>query len=98
VASHFGRTTAGARKRTIADYLTALVRGDTPAIGVLSPIPGAPLRGFFFRAIRLKYVTAPLSALGSKFDGGRYNAAGAFEGEALFLVGWLLRVARSRSL
>lgn len=45
----------------------------------LQTIPGAPLRGFFFRAIRLKYIGVPLSALGSKINGGRYNAAGTFE-------------------
>ena len=42
-------------------------------------IPGAGLRGFFFRAIRLKYIATPLSALGSKLNGGRYNAPGSFE-------------------
>jgi RES domain-containing protein len=42
-------------------------------------IPGEELRGFFFRGIPLKYVATPLSALGSKIGGGRYNAAGAFE-------------------
>jgi RES domain-containing protein len=42
-------------------------------------IPGAALRGFFFRGIPLKYVATPLSALGSKVSGGRYNATGAFE-------------------
>jgi RES domain-containing protein len=42
-------------------------------------IPGDELRGFFFRGIPLKYVATPLSALGSKISGGRYNAAGAFE-------------------
>jgi RES domain-containing protein len=42
-------------------------------------IPGDQLRGFFFRGIPLKYVATPLSALGSKLSGGRYNAAGAFE-------------------
>ncbi len=49
------------------------------SLAAFQTIPGAPLRGFFFRAIRLKYVTAPLSALGSTINGGRYNAAGAFE-------------------
>jgi RES domain-containing protein len=42
-------------------------------------IPGELLRGFFFRGIPLKYVATPLSALGSKLSGGRYNAASAFE-------------------
>jgi RES domain-containing protein len=42
-------------------------------------IPGDELRGFFFRGIPLKYVATPLSALGSKISGGRYNAAGTFE-------------------
>lgn len=44
----------------------------------LQTVPGARLRGFFFRAIRLKFVATPLSALGS-LNGGRYNAAGSFE-------------------
>jgi RES domain-containing protein len=42
-------------------------------------IPGDELRGFFFRGVPLKYVATPLSALGSKISGGRYNAANAFE-------------------
>lgn len=42
-------------------------------------IPGAALRGFFFRGIPLKYVATPLSALGSRVGGGRYNAAGSFD-------------------
>jgi RES domain-containing protein len=40
-------------------------------------IPGTPLRGFFFRAVPLTYVTTPLSAIGS-ISGGRYNASNAF--------------------
>ena len=40
-------------------------------------IPGAPLRGFFFRMVPIVYVATPLSALGS-LGGGRYNAAATF--------------------
>jgi RES domain-containing protein len=41
-------------------------------------IPGAPLRGFFFRVVPLAYIATPLSALGS-LGGGRYNAAATFQ-------------------
>lgn len=42
-------------------------------------IPGAPLRGSFFRAIPLEHRTTPLSAIGSIKRGGRYNPANEFE-------------------
>jgi RES domain-containing protein len=42
-------------------------------------IPGAPLRGSFFRAIPLEHRTTPLSAIGSIKRGGRYNPQGEFE-------------------
>jgi RES domain-containing protein len=44
-----------------------------------SKIPELKLQGPFFRGIPLRYVATPLSALGSKISGGRYNAIGAFE-------------------
>lgn len=41
---------------------------------------GRPTRPrFFFRSIPLKFVSTPLSAIGSVRDGGRYNPQGGFE-------------------
>lgn len=40
---------------------------------------GQPARGSFFRLVKLKYQHPPLSAIGSKDIGGRYNAAKEFE-------------------
>lgn len=40
---------------------------------------GQPARGSFFRLVKLKYQHTPLSAIGSKDIGGRYNPAKEFE-------------------
>jgi RES domain-containing protein len=40
---------------------------------------GRPTRGSLFRSIPLKFVSTPLSAIGSVRDGGRYNPQGGFE-------------------
>ena len=37
------------------------------------------LMGTAFRAVNLRYVETPLSAVGSILTGGRYNPKGAFE-------------------
>ena len=50
-----------------------------PITDAVQKIPGEALRGFFFRSISLKYVKTPLSAIGSKLRGGRYNPAGVVE-------------------
>lgn len=46
--------------------------------GLPSLQPNA-LTGTAFRAVNLRYVGTPLSAIGSLLTGGRYNPKGAFE-------------------
>jgi RES domain-containing protein len=50
----------------------------------LSKLETFPLLGTAFRAVNLRYVDSPLSAVGSIRTGGRYNAKGVFE--ALYLA------------
>ena len=40
---------------------------------------GQPARGSSFRAVPLRYQSAPLGGVGSRLVGGRYNPKGAFE-------------------
>jgi RES domain-containing protein len=54
------------------------------ALEKLSRLEPFPLSGTAFRAVNLRYVDSPLSAIGSIRTGGRYNAKGVFE--ALYLA------------
>ncbi len=40
---------------------------------------GRPARGSSFRAVPLKFQSSPISAIGSRIAGGRYNAKATFE-------------------
>jgi RES domain-containing protein len=53
-------------------------------LGKLTKLESFPLSGTAFRAVNLRYVDSPLSAVGSIRTGGRYNAKGMFE--ALYLA------------
>jgi len=44
----------------------------------LSKLPPQKIDGNFFRLIRTRYASEPLSMVGSILEGGRYNVAGAF--------------------
>jgi RES domain-containing protein len=46
---------------------------------VLETLPGKPVKKPYYRLIGIKYLKNPLSALGSKLIGGRYNYIGTFE-------------------
>lgn len=48
---------------------------------ILASLAGEARRGIFFRSIDLKWLLqgTPLSAIGSRIHGGRYNRKGAFE-------------------
>jgi RES domain-containing protein len=46
---------------------------------ILKKVPGIAIKKSFYRMIGVKYLKNPLSALGSKFTGGRYNYIGEFE-------------------
>ncbi len=50
----------------------------------LETIPGIAIKKSYYRLMGVKYLKNPLSALGSKFSGGRYNHIGQFE--ALYLA------------
>lgn len=50
----------------------------------LAALEPFPLSGTAFRAVNLRYVDTPLSAIGSIRTGGRYNPKGGFE--ALYLA------------
>lgn len=46
---------------------------------VLKNLPGISIKKSYYRFIGIKYLKDPLSALGSKKNGGRYNFKDAFE-------------------
>jgi len=48
---------------------------------LLSSLAGSTVRGTFFRSIDLQWLLedTPLSAIGSRLHGGRYNRKGVFE-------------------
>ena len=52
------------------------MRGSLKRLASLKPFT---LSGTAFRAVNLRYVETPLSAVGSILAGGRYNPKGAFE-------------------
>jgi RES domain-containing protein len=45
----------------------------------LKTLKPSPLKGVAFRAVNLRYISTPFSAIGSFRMGGRYNPKGAFE-------------------
>jgi RES domain-containing protein len=51
---------------------------------ILEAIPGIGIKKSYYRLMGIKYLKNPLSALGSKLSGGRYNHIGQFE--ALYLA------------
>jgi len=46
---------------------------------ILEKAPGISIKKSYYRMIGVKYLKNPLSALGSKLTGGRYNYIGEFE-------------------
>ncbi|MCK4765709.1 MAG: RES family NAD+ phosphorylase [Candidatus Aminicenantes bacterium] len=48
-------------------------------LAALEETPGIPIEKSYYRMMGIKYLKNPLSALGSKFTGGRYNYIGEFE-------------------
>lgn len=46
---------------------------------ILENLPGIPIKKPYYRVMGIKYLSNPLSALGSKLAGGRYNYIGEFE-------------------
>lgn len=46
---------------------------------ILEKAPGISIKKSYYRIIGVKYLKNPLSALGSKLTGGRYNYIGEFE-------------------
>ncbi|MBF6594495.1 MAG: RES family NAD+ phosphorylase [Thermaceae bacterium] len=52
-------------------------------LGALDKLPVTPLSGTAFRAVNLRHINSPLSAVGSVRVGGRFNRRGLFE--ALYL-------------